>query len=137
MGIVKTGLAVVGGIVILGVGIGACTSSNEEAKPTGVKQEAPAPKETPKPVEQPKKDKDSRLTQENYDKIVQGDAISGEGGSTEEEVLAIFGEPDSMTESEYNGYKSKLMSWVSLKNGSSIYVTVTNGKVNSKSKMKF
>lgn len=122
MGIVKTGLAVVGGIVILGVGIGACTSSNEEAKPTVVKQEAPAPKKEA-----------SKLTKENFDKIKQGDALTGKGGSTAEEVIASLGEPNTSGENQIGDTKFYNMAWTSISEGISITVTLTNDHVSSKS----
>lgn len=78
-------------------------------------------------------EKTETLTKENYDKITQGDALSGEGGTPKEEVIKILGKPDSSSESKVGDYSAEYLAWTSVKNGVSITVTITNDKVSSKS----
>lgn len=73
---------------------------------------------------------------DNFDKVVIGDIFNGgEGGSSLEEVKAVFGEPDSTSETNIEGQTAKMMTWGGLKGGdimSSIVVSFSNDKAVSK-----
>ena len=77
------------------------------------------------------------ITKENYEKIVIGDTLSGEGGSTIEEVIAILGEPDDKMESTMTGingedFVSEDLSWYTA-DFDSIFINFVDGKVTFKS----
>jgi hypothetical protein len=117
------------------VGISIATSGGEEVPNTSTETTeavaAPAEKK-----EAPKKEEKSSITKENYEKIVQGDSLSGKGGMSIEEVIAILGEPDDKMESQYddgsgNTIKSENYSWHTL-DFESISVQFTNGHVSHK-----
>jgi hypothetical protein len=75
----------------------------------------------------------SVVTKVNYDKIKNGDVMTGEGGSTLQEVLEIMGEPSGKSESEFNGNIVKRYDWNDLwGSGTMINVTFTNDKVSDK-----
>jgi hypothetical protein len=75
------------------------------------------------------------VNQENFDKIIQGDSLTGEGGMTIEEAKAVLGEPDSETESQSGDMTMKVFTWTNLK-FESISVTFINDKVSSKTYLK-
>lgn len=75
------------------------------------------------------------ISQESFDKITQGDTLTGEGGMTIEEVTAILGEADSETESQSGDMVMKNLTWTNLK-FESISVTFINDKVSSKTYLK-
>lgn len=75
----------------------------------------------------------SVITKVNYDKIKNGDVLTGEGGSTLQEVMEIMGEPSSKSESEFQGNIVKYYNWSDLwGSGTMITVTFTNDKVSDK-----
>jgi hypothetical protein len=114
----KIALGIVGGFVALGIIIGVVSgggSSEPRKTTTPMNQEAP---------------KAEVVSQENFDKIVQGDSVTGEGGMTIDEVKAILGEPDSTSESQSGDLKMEMYSWT--KNFKTISVTFSNGKVSYK-----
>lgn len=136
MGSFKTAVKVTAGVLLTtGVLIGGCTALGIGAIDNAVKETEKTEVKTDSGSK--KVSKENLLTQENYDKVNQGDTLTGEGGSTEEKVLALFGKPDSESETQVGEYKTKLLSWTSLKNGSSVSISITNGKVSNKSKAKF
>ncbi len=73
---------------------------------------------------------------ENYDKVIIGDILTnGDGGSTLEEVKAIFGEPNSTSETNIEGQTAKMLTWSGLKGGSilsSVVISFSNDKAVSK-----
>jgi flagellar motor protein MotB len=83
-----------------------------------------------KPKAEPKKESDP-VTKENFEKIVQGDSLTGKGGMTIEEVLAILGEPSQKMESQSGDTKMEDYSWIG-KDFQTISVNFTNGKVSFK-----
>lgn len=55
----------------------------------------------------------------NFDKLTVGDLMTnGAGGANLAEVKALFGEPDTTSESTIEGISTKMMVWSSLKGGS-------------------
>ena len=87
--------------------------------------------------EKPKEEKKAEsVTKANYDKIVVGDTLSGEGGMTIAEVEKILGKPDDKMESSstgMNGEEIKMedFSWYT-GDFESISVSFTDGKVSHK-----
>lgn len=121
---------IIGGMIILGI-IGSMIDSEQVT--TTIKD--PVTQEKVE-VKQTKKDV---ITKVNFDTIVVGDILSGEGGMTIEQVVAIFGEPDSKTESEspgMNGEKIKMemYNWTTIE-FKAVGITFTNGLVSNKTWM--
>ena len=116
------------GFICLGIAI-AMFSGGEDTTETTT-----APKQEVK-KEEPKKVVDQKISQANFDKIKQGDTLSGEGGMTIEEVTEILGKPDSEIESQVGDMKMKDLTWTNLK-FESITVSFINGKVSSKAYLK-
>lgn len=89
-----------------------------------------------KPTEQ-KADKTATVDYKaGYDKVVAGDVLTGEGGSTYEEVIALLGKPTDETESTSTGIngeevKQVYANWFSFTEGS-VSITFTNGKASHK-----
>lgn len=113
--ILKALFSVVAVIIVGSIIISLTNGNDSDNKPTNTpKQESPA----------------SNISKENFEAIVQGDTLSGEGGMTIEEVVSILGEPD--TKSQSRSGDMTLDSYVWTKNFKMISVTFTNGKVSSK-----
>ncbi len=137
MGIIKkVGYGVVG-IIALGV-IATAVSPEEEAKPVQkvaeVPASTPAPKEAPKEAPQPSPDRpagDKGVTEENYNKIVQGD-YTGAGGMGKTEVFDMLGNADTFTTSKVNNDTIESASWNTKDYKVMIMITFMNGKVSSK-----
>lgn len=135
MGIIKkVGYGVVG-IIALGV-IATAVSPEQEAKPVQkvaeIKTEAPAPKEAPKPEPSPDRPTgDKGVTEENYNKIVQGD-YTGAGGMGKTEVFDLLGNADTFTTSKVNNDTIESASWNTKDYKVMIMITFMNGKVSSK-----
>lgn len=115
-------VSIVGGVIT------ACSSveTTESTNTTPTEQNTDS-----KPTQAEEKD-----LKAGYEKIVVGDVLTGEGGSTYEQVVQLLGEPDNKTESTSTGIDGKemktlMLSWFTLTDGS-ISVTVTNGKVSHK-----
>lgn len=74
---------------------------------------------------------------ESYNNIILGDAIEGgAGGTSIDDVVAVFGEPDSTSESSINGTQSAMYIWSNLEGGdifSALTVQFTDGLASSKS----
>lgn len=116
-------LLIIGIVFILGIiGVVACTA-------IGVSTVDEAIKETEK--QQEEEAVNSPVNKENYDKIKEGDVISGDGGMTIDEVLEILGEPDNKTQSKTGDITNDIYSWSS-PNFESISITFTNGKASHK-----
>jgi len=117
-----------GTLVVAGI-IGACTNDAEPTKETA------APKVEQK-QEQKKEKTPSKISQENFEKIVQGDALTGEGGMSKDEVIAMLGKPGSSSVTKTTiGDKETTMeftAWTSFRNGT-LTVTFTDGRVSAKS----
>jgi hypothetical protein len=90
-------------------------------------------KEAPKT--EAKEEKESgKVTREQFDQIVTGDALTGEGGMTIEEVEAILGKGEKMTESSTNDMTMEFYTWDAEGDfGATVTVDFTNGKAASKS----
>lgn len=73
-----------------------------------------------------------KVSKVNYDKITQGDALTGEGGMSIDQVKAILGDPDTKTEAQSGDMKMEDMTWTDGLLGSSISVNFINGKVAGK-----
>lgn len=90
-----------------------------------------------KPVKKPSTPK-KKVSKENYEKITQGDALTGKGGSTYKQVVNMLGKPKTTSESEItlNGEttKTKICSW-STWDMKIITVSFTNDHVSSKTYM--
>lgn len=129
-------------IIVLGV-VASVMGGNEESdtntpaveeNATQAKETATQAKEEPK---EKKKDDKNTVTLENYDRIVVGDSLTGEGGLTVEEVTAIFGKkPDTKSESQSGDMKMIMASWTAdgwANVGDNVSVTFINGKASGKS----
>ena len=108
-------------IAVASSGGGDNSTDNQAAdtKPTETKKET-------------KKEKKDVVTKENFDKIKQGDSLSGNGGMTIDEVKDILGKPDQTTESQSGDMKMENFTWMEGLFGNTINVTFINGKVASK-----
>ncbi len=118
--IFKFGCLSIIALVALVVIIGMFSGGGTETTPT--KEKA-----VEKPVE-----KDNHITKENYNKIVQGDALTGDGGMTIKEVTAILGEPENTMESQAGDMKIEDYTWTDGLLGATISISFTNGKVSNK-----
>lgn len=118
MGIMKkVGYGVVG---LIAIGVIGAAVQDEPVKPASTEV---------KKVE-PKKEV-SRVTEDNFNKIVQGDMF-GEGGQTKEEVLALLGEPETTSTSNTTSMTIETASWNSKDYKVIIMIQFHNGKVSSK-----
>lgn len=111
-------LIIVSGLVGMVI-LGGCSAAP-------VKEESKPKVETAKPVV-----KEEKITKENYDKIIQGDSLTGKGGMTMEQVISILGEPDSKSESQSGDMKMTMVDWMN-KDFQNISITFTNGRVSFK-----
>lgn len=103
----------------------------KEVKPKVEQTSAPAPKqEAPKPSsDRPSGDKG--VTEDNYNKIVQGD-YAGAGGMSKTEVFDMLGNANTFTTSKVNNDTIESASWNTNDYKVMIMVTFHNGKVSSK-----
>lgn len=138
MGIMKKVGYGFAGLVVIGI-IGAAVQ-DEPAKPvqkvTELPASTPTPKEAPKPEAAPKPSPDrptgdKGVTEENYNKIVQGD-YTGAGGMSKTEVFDMLGNADTFTTSKVNNDTIESASWNTKDYKVMIMVTFMNGKVSSK-----
>jgi hypothetical protein len=74
----------------------------------------------------------SHITKINYDKIKQGDELSGKGGMTINDVVKILGKTDDTSETNSGDMKIETYTWTKGFTGSTIVVTFMNGKVSDK-----
>lgn len=109
--------------------IGAIMAVASEGEEQQTQKSMPVNEEKEQSKEEPKKEES--LTKENFDKIQQGDALTGEGGMTEKEVIAILGKPESEMETQVDETKMKTFTWLT-SDFESITVSFTNGHVSSK-----
>lgn len=88
-------------------------------------------------AKQKPQDEGNKITLENYNAIVVGDSLTGDGGMTIEEVSAVFGkEPDTKSESQSGDMTMIMAGWTAegLENlGDNVSVTFINGRASSKS----
>lgn len=114
-------------IVVIGVGgaLGGGTDNKEASDNGKEKTEKTSPKQ-----------ENNSTLKDNFNKIEIGDILSnGEGGTTLEEVKAIFGEPDSTSETNLEGQTAKSLTWGSPKGGdllSSVVISFSNDKAVSR-----
>jgi hypothetical protein len=73
----------------------------------------------------------SKITEENFDKIVEGD-WDGTGGMTVEEVEAILGKPSQTMKSKTDGMEMLDYAWMDGIMGDTIQVSFSDGKVSFK-----
>ena len=122
------------GLILLGVIVGMVSSGGETTE-SQVQPENQATENQEQPKKQEKKD-ENMVTLANYDKIVVGDSLTGEGGMSIEEVTAIFGaDPETRSESQSGDLKMIAASWIATgweNMGDNVSVTFINGKVTSK-----
>lgn len=114
-------------VVITAVG---CSSTNEATSPSGQK----ANEQTTKSATPESK----KITLAEYESIKTGDALTGKGGMTYEEVVAKFGEPSNKSESQSGNFKVVMASWTENINGdlgANFNVTFMNGKASGKAQM--
>ncbi|AKU43376.1 hypothetical protein CPT_Silence39 [Bacillus phage Silence] len=75
-------------------------------------------------------------TREKYEMIKQGDSSTGEGGSSEKEVISLLGEPENEANAQIkiNGklYNTSVVTWIT-KDFETIVITFRNDGVVSKS----
>lgn len=140
MGIMKK--AVIGGVLFLG--IAGCTAAISDKAPEVKKveekesavpilQPAEPKKEEPKEERPSSAPKNDGITQENFDRIVEGNIRTGEGGTTIDAVQAMIAtEPLTKIEADVMGIKTVTYNWTHFETGSMITVTFINGKAVSK-----
>lgn len=121
-------------VVVILIAIGSLGGNDDKTTATKPSKDTTTT-ESKKSTEESKEIKNSAL-KENYDKVTIGDILSGgEGGSSLEEVKAIFGEPNSTSETNIEGQSAKMMTWSGLKGGSvlsSVVISFSNDKAVSK-----
>ncbi len=121
-------------VIVLFIGVGALGGNDEKTTASKTSKNI-ATTESKKSTEESKETKNSTL-KENYDKVTIGDILSGgEGGSSLEEVKAIFGEPNSTSETNIEGQTAKMLTWSGLDGGSilsSVVISFSNDKAVSK-----
>jgi len=124
-------LGFIGVCILFGIFIAACTGGNNQPSSNHMQEnhKQPETKESAKPV-------DTSITKEKYDQIVQGDALTGVGGSTVASVINLMGEPsnESTSETAIDGktYKMDVYTWMT-NDFEMVAVTFTNGFVSNKS----
>lgn len=114
---------------IIGLSVIGSMMGEESAEPT-----VTTPKVESANTEEAKKAE--TVTKSNYDKIKQGDALTGEGGMDKASVESMFGDPESVTEMETdlgggNKVKTETATWMT-SDFEIVTVVYTNGKVSSK-----
>jgi hypothetical protein len=124
----------IGGVVIIGA-IGGAIGGGE-----GVQQASTTPKttETTAAPAETKKEEVKKITLADYNAIVTGDSLTGEGGMAYEEAVAKFGEPSTKSESQSGDMKMIMAGWTKHINGdlgANFNMTFINGKAASKSQM--
>lgn len=116
------------GLVTLSV----LTQMLPEDKQGPVKEVKPAAVEQKKANPSPDRPKGSDgVTEENFNKIVQGDMF-GEGGMGKTEVFDLLGNADSFTTSKVNDATIETASWNTKDYKLVIMIQFHNGKVSSK-----
>lgn len=106
------------------------TNSSEKTSTSGSSEKTASSSSTAK------EEKNDSTLLENFNSIKVGDILSsGDGGSTLEEVKAIFGEPGSQSETSIEGVTSKMMTWTGVEGGdfmATLVVSFSNDKAVSK-----
>lgn len=112
------GLIIVGGVIAsMGDDSSSSTNSND-AKPASTA---------------PKDDKSKKVTKEQFDQVKTGDTVTGEGGMTLEEVEAILGKGEKLSESQSGDLKMEFYQWnAEGEFGANVTVDFVNGKASSK-----
>lgn len=127
MGIISKALKGIGSVVVLGVVIGACSAGTSDNQSSKVETKH----------EQPKK-KGHGVNKENFEKLVQGDGLTGEGGTSIEEAKALMNKkPSTESESIIMEKRQTLLSYNDLANGVGITLTFIEGKLSYKSYTQF
>lgn len=120
-------------VIVAIVVINIATGGEEEAAPTKSEPAAATTEKAAEPKKEEPKPADT-ITKENYDKVKAGDALTGDGGMTIEEVTALLGEKMDKTESQTGDMKMEIITWNNgkLTEMKSISVTFINGKASGK-----
>jgi Domain of Unknown Function with PDB structure (DUF3862) len=117
---------------------------SDEPKPTKdaeTRETAAEPKEEPKKEEEPAEE-ESKITKEAFDSIALGDMMKGgEGGTSVDEVLEMFGEETTKSESGAGDMVMEIYTWSDPNfdveegkaNLNTVSVSFTNGKATAKS----
>lgn len=82
----------------------------------------------------PKEEK-KKITLDDYNSITTGDSLTGDGGTSYDDVVKKVGEPSSKSESQSGDLKMVMASWTKNINGelgANFNVTFINGKASSK-----
>jgi outer membrane protein assembly factor BamE (lipoprotein component of BamABCDE complex) len=93
-------------LIVLSV-IGSIVGGNDQPTVQKVEENKPVKNEPEKKQDPVKKEKKDIITKENYNKIVSGDVLTGEGGMTKDQVLQMLGKPDNTVESNTQGVDGK------------------------------
>jgi hypothetical protein len=122
-------------VAVLIIGGMVAGGGEEEVTPTEPTEVSAQPEKEAEPKKAEPKKEEKKDFKAAYEKIVQGDALSGEGGMSYEEVVALLGEPDTKTESKSGDMTLLMTGWtdLSMDGFGMISVTFTNGKVSGKS----
>lgn len=83
----------------------------------------------------PKEEK-KKIMLDDYNSITTGDSLTGDGGTSYDDVVKKVGEPSSKSESQSGDLKMVMASWTKNINGelgANFNVTFINGKASSKS----
>lgn len=100
-------VALISATVIAGLGLSACSSSNNENSPAKSTQTSKKKSSSADKIISQNKELRSK-----FDQIKVGDLMSkGQGGATEKEVTALLGSPNSTTSSKTDGIKTSGASW--------------------------
>lgn len=121
----KVGCLGIIALVVLGIIAGIMTGGGSDTKTTD---------SAPKVEAEKAPQDDAKVTQANFDKITQGDSLTGSGGMTIDQVKAILGEPSTTSQSKTGDMTMDDYMWT--ENFKSIAVNFTNGKVSFKQFMK-
>lgn len=123
-------------VVIMALGVISAIFGDKGAEPS---KDAPKQEKAAEAKPEPKKETKNPITLENYEKIKVGDSITGEGGSTFEEVTALLGDkPTTKSESGSGDMKMVVVAWNAegFSNlGDAISLVFTNDKVTNKTQV--
>lgn len=125
-------------VVIVVIGVGGALGGEDKKETTSTLSSTNNSSAETKSSDTESESTDSAL-KDDFDKIQLGDILSnGDGGTSLEDVKAIFGEPGSTSETNIEGQTAKTLTWSGLKGGSilsSLVVSFSNDKAVSKAIM--
>ncbi|MGI0534993.1 hypothetical protein KFD70_22150 [Bacillus pfraonensis] len=103
--IFKFGCLGVIALIVIGVIIGAMGGGDSTEKTST------------EPKQETKKEEKKKITLADYDSIKAGDAMSGEGGDTYQDIVSKFGDPSNTSDSQTGEFKMSIASWTKNING--------------------